>query len=453
MNSHAAHVSSDLVCFDGSYADAGRKLGEVAGESLRRQMRRIYTERFEGKPHLLRRIRMQERVFERVCPGWLEEIAAAADAAGLRFEELMCMNLPHAILLEDVPEGCTVWACAGEASASGRPMIHSTTDAPPPANVSIRAIDGTRRILGTGRFIFVGHPSWVNDAGLCHGAATGEALAECDYREPGLSTIAITRYVAERCSTCEEAAAFYEEVYRDNLFSRRTGALHVYADRDKVMYLEQSADEFRYRMIKNEWVVAPSQQFSLIGAPTTTGDLQKRQARSRREALEEAFGLESAITPEAFADVGRDMSRGPTDEHSRSVLNESTTVLFNTYVDSEYPGILSVAWIVAGRPTCTPHVPWFAGVTGVSRFYSSGQAAELSERVYGKHGHTGTYVQHALEADTRFREKADAAMSEARQLLDAGREPEARGLLTQTSQECAGDAERFLEALLQDTAA
>ena len=450
MCAEVADLSTELICFDGSYADAGRKLGEVAGESLRRQIGRIYPERYEGKPHLLRRIKMQTRVFERFNRGWIEEIAACADAAGLRFEQLMCMNLPHAILLDDVPEDCTVWACAGTASATGRPMIHSTTDAPPPANVSIRAVDGTRRILGAGRFLFAGHPSWVNDAGLCHGAATGEAAVDYEYREPGLSSIAITRCLAERCSTCEEVVEFYREVYRDQLFSRRTGVLHVFADHDKAMYLEQTADEFRYRMIESEWVVGPSQQFSLMDAPTKTSVKQSRHAQSRREAVETAFRAAPAIAQETFDEVARDMSCGLTDEHSRSVLNESTTVLLSVHVAEDYPGLLSVAWIVPGRPTCTPYVPYFSGITGVHPFYSSGEAAELSERVYKKFGHNDAHISRVCELDARLREKAAAAAAGARKLLKEGREADARMELTRTSCDCAGEAKRFLETLLQD---
>jgi hypothetical protein len=443
-----------LVCFDGSYADAGRKLGEVAGRLLHGQMTRLYRERFEGKPWLLDLIRIQERVFRRFNAGWLEEITAAAEAAGLRFEQLMCANLLHAINLEDVPrphEDCTLWACAGSASGSAGPMLHSTLDAPPPANVSVRAITGARRILGTGRFIFAGHPIWVNDAGLCHGSATGERLRDYPYREPGLSSIAICRRIAEQCATCEEAVEVFEQVYRDRLFARRVGCLHVFADRRKAMVLEQSADEFRYRMVEDGWVAGPSGRFSLIVAPTTTTLAMRLGAGTRHRTIEAAFARERPMTPATFDELARDTSFGPGDERGVSLLNAGTTALLSVHVDPEHPGVLSVAWIVAGRPTCTPYVPWFAGVEAAPGFYASGEAADLSEKVYARHGYQDALIPRVRDMDAAFRRKAAQAAARGRRLLQAGEEAQARQELTSASAECAEEARRFLDALASES--
>ena len=417
----AAHRRmGELIRLEGDAAGIGRTLGGVWAGALAADTDAFFARMADSgldATFLIAEGGEYGRRLRDVAPHMLVELEATAEAAGVaaaRFRAYMGLKyvMPAQVyaarewvepLRPLPPHGCTSFMATGTASGVPANLLHKNRDYRKlPQAAHVKALTGTRRVLGAGDVGDVGLCHGLNDAGLAGKMNSGDRI-ERPLRH-SLSTTEVLRLVLETCATCEAALRALRELSAAGLISDGVGGcIWLFADRERGLIVEETPFTLVWEFVEDA-VAARGNAFKRLGyAP---GEPERPDAGRYHTALRTMRALASAATP---ADLNR-LSRN-TDDQPTPVCNGGT----NSATTSVLPFDAAVAphWEIAlGPPDQTCYLPMSPAAAAVPRCILDGSLWRLTNRPDGAPS-PSLAVQEAQEATFRARHAAATAAGPA----------------------------------------
>jgi len=388
-----------------------------------------------------------ESLLAEAAPHWLEEIDGISETTGIdRTDQLAINCLPDGFW--DAPDDahhCTSFLAVGSASKTGETVLHKNRDERDwVQTVHVKQIAGANRYLGGVDVGNVGLAQFVNEHGLCGANNTGSHIKADESIDGKLNDCLMTRLIAEKARSCEDALGIVEDLIGRGLCSgagTNRGIIFLFADRDRGLIVECTSKHTAHEWI-DDGLGVRSNHFLCPEAQDWISQPVKDNSRRRYErACELVLPHEGQITSELFAQVSRDHTAGPdsicTDNHEHFWMTVSG---FTHTIRRAHTDLLSVTWICNGNTRNACYFPVHLGVLDNSPDLVSGAHNEASRALYEQHG-CGEHLAVAQdELESAARERVTETEQLATQSLAAGRTEETRDLLTKMSHRLAAAA-------------
>jgi hypothetical protein len=259
-----------MVDLTGAPEEIGLKLGEILASFIRGRIEQ-YQEGAEGDRSGARaKAASLHALIQDEAPHWIEEYRGVAQAAGVRFEDLLEVNC--AAPLTSRPS-CTSVLALGSRTERGLPLLLKIRDERPQHQAM-----GYRRIEGTHGMLFgidacnLGVGQGCNEKGLAVANNSGGLVPESP--EPmGFNDCQMTRLLLERAANAGEALEVFEDlVHRGKigLVDGVRGTILLIADAaGKGLIIESSRDTFEFKEMDdglavwtNHWLLPGSERFT-----------------------------------------------------------------------------------------------------------------------------------------------------------------------------------------------
>ncbi len=251
-----------MVNLTGPAAAVGRTFGTINGADIREHVDAVlvhWREHGLSCAELAERCGPMERFCERFAPYWLDELAACAEAAGVRDSDYLAFVAGKSRDLFLMDE-CTSFLAVGAATADGATLFHKNRD-----NTARNQCAYHKRIEHSSRPAAFSATGDTSDQGVMmmvneHGLAGSADMGGLPVDRPasrGVMNPQILRVIAERATTCEEALAIIQECLRDGWYAggAKTGTHWLFADRRGTgLRIAQNSDEEQHWFCRDDIV-------------------------------------------------------------------------------------------------------------------------------------------------------------------------------------------------------
>ena len=437
----------------GSPREVGRTYGQLTQPTLQARLARVREQaaaKCLSQGQICANISALESLLAETAPHWLEEIDGIAEATGIDRTELLAVNcLPDGFW--DAPDDahhCTSFFAVGSASKTCESVLHKNRDERDWAqSVRVKQIAGVSRYLGGVDIGNVGLAQFVNEHGLCGANNTGSHIEADESIDGKLTDCMMTRLIAEKARSCEDALGIIEDLIDRGLCSgagTNRGVIFLFADRDRGLIVECTSKHAAHEWI-DDGLGIRSNHFLCPEAQDWISQPAKENTLRRYErAGELILPHKGQVTSELFAQVSRDHTAGPdsicNDNHEHFWMTVSG---FTHTIRREHTALLTVTWICNGNTRNACYFPMHLGVLDNRPDLVSGAHNEGTWTVYEQHG-CGEHLAAAQEEFERMaRERAVDTERVVAQSLAHGWTEDARMLLTKADHGLAAEAGRI----------
>lgn len=340
------------------------------------------------------RARQLTTLVNSLVPEWIIEARAVAAAAGVPVATFLAMSsspdVMHSVVSGPWGEGSIACAAAGQICTGARAYLHLSRDGRrmPQYALSRASSPGTLAYVALSGGAELGLHAFVNEAGLAGCMLLGPVI-----KDPGsgLRPQMILRALAERCSTCAQAAGYCSEL------QGRYG-LYTPGDRGVNFLLADAAGEFLQIEARALKIVSSAQREGLVvqanhfQLPDSPGGPQARDNARQRQVREHL--LSGPLNPlRALA-----TARLPAPHGERGICNEHTVSAFTAVL-----GGPNGPWaaVTLGAPGCAPPVAVFPGA-GVPQALLDGSAWNAAENAFARYGLQGVPAERRARMDEDF---------------------------------------------------
>lgn len=407
---------NDLIDLSGSPAEVGRTFGRINSADIRAGMAQFHAEE-PNRDALLATTDDYFKLVERYAPHWIEEAAALAAAAGVRWEDYLAyqgakyrgINRPE----------CYTYFAAPRHSADGTTLFHKNRDnkeRPQAAYMKAIRVTGrtTYRFLATGDTSDIGTMMGVNEKGLAAAADTGGPDPHPRFR--GMMNPDLMRLILEQGQCVDDALVMIEQFYREKMYAGGKIATNW-------MFADASGRARR--------VYQYHQQYEVI--EDRHGLLTMREDDRGRTVLE---GFASAPGQRVTPGLMQELSRTP------PVLALSNISAMTASIPARRPELFTLAQFAVFNAGRTAYVPLAMGVTATPRVLVDGTLYRLSKRQPDGGGESIAQLEVRLETER----------GEMQRPMQALPENAAREQLTQLCLRQANAAAALLESQAMATA-
>lgn len=437
----------------GSPREVGRAYGQLTQPTFQARLARVRRQAAAkglSQAELGANVSALESLLAETAPHWIEEIDGIAEATGIDRTDLLAINcLPDGFW--DAPDSvhhCTSFFAVGSASQTGETVLHKNRDERDwVQTVHVKQIAGVNRYLGGVDVGNVGLAQFINEHGLCGANNSGPHIEEDEAIDGKLTDCMMTRLIAEKARSCEEALAIIEDLIGRGLCSgagTNRGVIFLFADRDRGLIVECTSKHAAHEWIddglgiRSNHFLCPEAQ-GWISKPANDNTLRRYE-----RACELILPHKGQVTSELFGEVSRDHAAGPdsicNDNHEHFWMTVSG---FTHTVRREHADLLTVTWICNGNTRNGCYFPLHLGVVDNSAALVSGAHNEASWALYEQHGCGEHFAAAQGQFERTAREQVAATEQFVVQSLAEDRIEDARDLLTETNHELAAEAGRI----------
>ena len=397
-----------LVSLAGAPAEVGRAFGSANAADIRAEVAGFYTA--YSRDAVLRAGEHYRTLVERYAPYWLEEAAALAGAADVRFDDYVAyqgakyrgINRPE----------CFTYFSAPRHNAGDVTLFHKNRDnwdRPQCAYVKALKAPGQTiyRFAATGDTSDMGTMMGLNERGLAVAADTGAPDPNPRYR--GMMNPDVMRLILERAGDVVAAREMIRQVHADRAYAGANIATNW-------MFADGSGRAMRLVQF----------HASLHETRDEDGLPAMREDERGRLVLNAFRKSRGTIAPRLMNRLAR----------TRPVLADTNISGMTAVIPATHPHLFGYAQFAVYRADRTVFVPLYMGATAIPRILADGTLYRLSR------ARADDLDVDALEdglENERVRVEADA-----RAALAQGGEADARRVLTEGCQGFAEQASRFL---------
>ena len=352
------------------------------------------------------------------------------------------------LLSADEPEHeCTSWLVFHDLTGNNTNILHKNRDS---KSRDITLLLGQEQ--GKYKWIGMGYAKpgerkgfscmGMSEKGLACVMNSGEKCTDNSNlpKNTGKGTPAILMEVLEKSSNVKQAMEVLKGIVNRNEYNHGdSGSIFFFMDRDEAIIVEMTAHfispmhyDHGYAFRANIWH-NPGMAAYADNTPNSFLGSANREFMVLT-ALNKAVRERGKITVQDCLDLSRSCKL----ENSavkRTVCSKTTNSASTLEIDREFPAVLSTAYLLIGPPRHTICIPVPMGVTkehpamlsqvwvqsAWKSFDAKGEAAEIS----------GEWLEFEKESLARYK----ASQATVRELMRAGKQPEAENLLLKTAQE------------------
>ena len=348
--------------------------------------------------------------------------------------------------------GCTSWVVTPEFSSTGTCILQKTRDYLNQNLLSIRifrSAPGRYKIITVNDLWHSGAGAAMNEKGLMI-VQNDPASRELHQRKVNTGSLTVIRYIAEHCSTLEEAAETLKKFYTSGIC--RSGSIYLLADCNRGLIIEATT-----RHVAEGWVnfacEARANNFLLPGMTSYS----KRNRKSHISGANRRFSAadfiyktveeKGKVSPSDLMKLARQRDAADENRKLRQICMKNTLCSTMFVPDRMYPEYLSVAFVALGPPRHTVFLPVPMGLQAIPESIADSswgtKAMKLAEKLSIDHN----YINEFENIETKFADEYFTIREKARLLLLKNKHQEASQLLFETFNRQYKEAQTFLDSI------
>ncbi len=356
------------------------------------------------------------------APHWIEEFAAVDRAFGWE-EGTYAKMCALGIHRPEPAHECTSWIVMPELTGGKYMMLHKNRDSSSKHLAVVRcASKGKHAWIGLGDFGFMYANMGINDAGLAVGMNSGSrSKAET---VAGLGTTWIARILLEETAAAADAVALLEKIVAEKAYHHgKSGSIWFIADAKESFIVEHDADYFKAAPVQHGLAVrANVWNYPEMAKHATTSTLDflsnnYREDMLRQKLIGDVFYTKYNIEQHDVAAASR--LRRMVDECVYPLCGSRTNSAATFTIDTEFPDILSTAWLACGPIRSTVYIPVPAILENIPDDLLNGSFSNAAFRAAAKQG-LDSSIRKFVEIEQKMTANHEKALSEARALLRRG---------------------------------
>ena len=333
--------------------------------------------------------------------------------------------------------GCTSWVITPEFSSTGTSILQKNRDYKNQNLLSVRlfrAAPGRHKVITVCDLWSSGAGAAMNEKGLMI-VQNDPSSREYHARKVNTGSVTVMRYIAEHCSTLEEAADTLRKFYVSG--ACRSGSIYLLADFNRGLIVEATP-----RHVAEAWVnfacEVRANNFLLPGMTsyskrTRTAHLNGANRRFlASDFIYNTVKEKGKISPADLMKLARLRDAEMEKSGLRQVCMKNTLCSTMFVPDRMYPEYLSVTYVALGPPRHTIFLPIPMGLPGLPQSLADSRwgtrALELSEKLSIDHKFVGEFEK----IEEKFISEFTETKEKARLLLLKGKHNEALQLLSDT---------------------
>ena len=352
-----------------------------------------------------------------------------------------------------VKTGCTSWIITPDVSATGACMVQKNRDYRGQNLLSarlFRACPGKYKVITVNDLWSSGAGAVMNEKGLMIVQNDGSSVIRSELPTGKISVgcIFMLRYIAEHCTTLDEALAMLKKFYRTGL--GRSSSIYLLADFERGVIVETTAKHFScaevnfsYEVRANNYLLPGMRSLVNKKREAFLNGANRRYAAS--EFLRRVVAEKGKIAPFDLMQLSR--FREPEIEKShkyRSVCVNASLASTMFVPDRQFPAYLSAAFVALGPQRHTVFLPIPMGLSAMPESLINGdwgtQAIKLAEKLPLDHSR----IPELEAVETKFINEFAAVKEQARKLLLEGKCKEAVELLDKVFRKQYAEAKAFM---------
>ena len=349
--------------------------------------------------------------------------------------------------------GCTSWIITPDVSVTGTCMVQKNRDYKGQNLLSARlyrAYPGLCKVITVNDLWSSGAGAVMNEKGLMIVQNDGNSVIRSELPTGKISVgcIFMLRYIAEHCTTLDEALAMLKKFYRTGL--GRSSSIYLLADFERGVIVETTAKHFScaevnfsYEVRANNYLLPGMRSLVNKKREAFLNGANRRYAAS--EFLRRVVAEKGKIAPFDLMQLSR--FREPEIEKShkyRSVCVNASLASTMFVPDRQFPAYLSAAFVALGPQRHTVFLPIPMGLSAMPESLINGdwgtQAIKLAEKLPLDHSR----IPELEAVETKFINEFAAVKEQARKLLLEGKCKEAVELLDKVFRKQYAEAKAFM---------
>ena len=353
--------------------------------------------------------------------------------------------------------GCTSWIVTPEVSASGACMVQKNRDYRNQNLLSLRlfrSAPGRHKIISVSDLWTTGAGAAMNEKGLMI-VQNDPASRESHSRKVNTGSIMVMRYVAEHCSTLEEAVATVKKFYSTGIC--RSGSIYLLADFNKgaivectVRHVAAAPVEFAYEVRANNFLLPGMLNYSRRTAKSHLNGANRRFSAS--EFLRTTVLNKGKVSPLDLMDLARLRDPAQEKEGLRQVCMANTLCSTMFVPDRMYPEYLSVAFVALGPPRHTLFLPVAMGLEVLPESLADSRWGTRALNLADKLPIDNEFTAEFKKLETKFANEFFEVREKAHLVLIQNKRGEAQKMLTDLFKKQYQEAQDLLTAIEKKTA-
>ena len=348
--------------------------------------------------------------------------------------------------------GCTSWVITPEVSSTGTSMLQKNRDYRNQNLLSLRlfrAAPGRYKVLTVGDLWSSGAGAAMNEKGLMI-VQNDPLSSEYHARKVNTGSVTVMRYIAEHCSTLEDAEAMIRKFYTTGVC--RSGSIYLLADFNRGLIVEatprhvaSSWVDFAYEVRANNFLLPGMLHYSKRTAKSHLNGANRRFSAS--SFLHSTVIEKGKVSPLDLMKLARLRDEAQEKAGMRQVCMANTLCSTMMVPDRMYPEYLSVAFVALGPPRHTVFLPVPMGLPALPETLADSRWGTKSLKLADKLPMDHPGVKEFEKLEEKFFKEFSETKEKARLLLLQSKFKEAQDLLMELFNKQYKEAGELLTSL------
>ena len=331
---------------------------------------------------------------------------------------------------------CTSWITMDNMTGGKEIIMHKNRDSRGRSLcLQRRAMPGKHAWIGNGSTQSFYPTAGINDRGVVVMMNSGDALAEADNSQYGLSTGLLCRMILEECGSAKEAVEMLEKIVRANAYTHvECGSIWFIGDSNNVYITEHNARNIVTKAVNSGFIARANafhypemQVYSLRSYKGLVGHA-RREFAVRDYLVNKQWRTNGVITALDNAAASR-IDKYQDNDKTYPPCGKSTISGSTFTIDKEFPEYLSSAYMTFSWPKSSVYLPIPLTVREIPEEILNGsyshrsfdlmakkspilpedKLAELEKRVYNRHREALEKSRVLLRTSTKHTVQTDVA--------------------------------------------